>query len=188
MIFLFFCGRRDLEGKMESETRPSISRGVISSPDQIPSLPGISLSLIHAVLDESTDVDEIAQVIRLDPTLSSRILKVSNSALFGTRQPVSTITRAVSILGRKILKNIVLTSIIFETFKTGKTEGFKTFWKHAIGCALACEWFCSRGKGLPSPEEGFLGGLLHDLGKLIIYSHYPTMLEDLLERLADHLL
>ncbi len=170
---------------MGKNSRPSFSRNVISSPDQIPSLSSVSLALIHSVLDESIDINEIIQTIRLDPTLSSRILKVSNSALFGMRQPVATLSRAVPLLGRKILKNIILTSVIFDTFKMSKADGFKAFWKHAIGCGLACEWFCSQDNDMPEPEEGFLGGLLHDLGKLIIYSNFPPMIEDLLERLAD---
>ncbi len=170
---------------MEKVAHPLFTRGFITSPDHIPSLPSIATNLIHDILDETTDVREIAHNIRLDPTLSARVLKAANSPLFGVRQPVTTITHAVNLLGRKILKNIILTSIIFDTFKMNRADALKAFWKHVIGCALACEWLCSRDKELPDPEEGFLGGLLHDLGKFVIFSRYPTMIEDLLEKLAD---
>lgn len=162
-----------------------LSRSFISSPDQVPSLPQVALSLIHSVLDDSTSADEIARGILLDPILTSRVLKAANSSLFGLRKPVSTVSRAIPILGRKILKNFILTSVIFETFKIGNTEGFKAFWKHTVGCALVCEWFCSNDETLPDPEEGFLGGLLHDIGKLIIFSHHSHMMEKVLERLSD---
>ncbi len=169
----------------DETTRQELGRNLITSPDQIPSLSNIALTLIQLVLDEALSAEEIAQHILLDPVLSSRILRASNSPLFGLRKPVSTVSRAVSLLGRKIIKNIILTSVIFETFKLGTTEGFKAFWKHMIGCALATEWFCSRDENLPDPEEGFLGGLFHDIGKLIVYSRYPHMMEEVLERLSE---
>jgi len=87
---------------------------LIGNDIQIPTLPSIAVMILEAVRDEDSSLESLAKVVSSDPALAARVLKVTNSSLYGLRNKVSTIKQAISILGLNALKNIALSFVIVE--------------------------------------------------------------------------
>lgn len=142
----------------------------------LPSLPGVVTKVTGMIADESASVGEVAAVIAGDPSLSLKVMRLVNSAFYGMRNRVTSVEHAAALLGMKVLKNLVLTASVFTLFKEkGKHRLFNQadFWKHSVNCGLAGRALvktASKGE-LIDPEEAFLVGLLHDIGKLV-FSQY----------------
>jgi HD-like signal output (HDOD) protein len=129
------------------------------------------LSTINKMmLNPRTSAKEVAQLISSDPSLTSRVLRVVNSSFYGFPSRITTVTHAIVILGFNTIKSIVLSSSIFDVFKKdSSTQGFDRteFWKHSIGSGAAAR-VLGRAFNYPVPEELFIAGLLHDVGKIVI--------------------
>jgi putative nucleotidyltransferase with HDIG domain len=113
---------------------------------------------------------DLAKVIKSDQSITSKVLKLVNSAFYGLNSNVSTISQAIVILGFNTLRSIILSVSVFELLPTNETFGeFKIsrLWEHSIGCAVIAKLFAQR-LGVKDPEEAFTAGLLHDIGKVVI--------------------
>jgi len=137
---------------------------------------------------------DVVELIASDQSLSARLLSLVNRA--GSEARVTTVDRAAVLLGLNVVRNLVLSIQIFETF-TQRVEKDDTafdhvgFWKHslAVGCAarlLATErnGRAGRGKAALDPEEAFMCGLLHDLGKVVLDSCFPKSYARVLARVS----
>ena len=136
----------------------------------LPSLPQVAVHLIELSRDPDTTIRDISECLSADPALVQRILKTVNSPLYGMRHKVSTISQAVVLLGFNVVRNIVLSVSVFETFsQDSKAEEFDKyrFWEHSIACGATTRAI-SKHLGVKDPEEAFVGGLLHDIGKLVL--------------------
>lgn len=111
-------------------------------------------------------------MISRDASLTSKTLKLVNSAFYGFPKKINSITRAIVILGFNKIKNIALSASIFETFRgvTGRGFDTKRFWEHSLAVAIATE-VVAKDAGLEEQEDAFVAGLLHDIGKIIIAAH-----------------
>ncbi len=139
---------------------------------QLPTLSPIALRIVEIAGDEGRSTNEIATLIESDQSLASKILKISNYALLrsGREASASSIKRATGILGTNMVRSIALSLIVINLFEKKTSKVFKLvgFWQHSAACAIACELLAKR-FSYPHPEEAFIAGLLHDLGKLIFY-------------------
>ncbi|MFC1734525.1 HDOD domain-containing protein [Candidatus Hydrogenedentota bacterium] len=142
----------------------------------LPSLPGVVTKVTAMITDESASVSDVAAIIAGDPSLSLKAMRLVNSAFYGMRHQITSVEHAAALLGMKVLKNLVLTASVFTLFKgKGKHRLFNQsdFWSHSINCGLAGRAIvktASKGE-LVDPEEAFIAGLLHDIGKLV-FSQY----------------
>ncbi|HHM24136.1 MAG TPA: HDOD domain-containing protein [Bacteroidetes bacterium] len=146
------------------------ARDVVSQIQSLPTLPQVVQNVVALVDNPDTSSSQLAQVISSDSGLVSKILKVVNSAYYGLPRKVSTLTQATVILGFHTIKNLVLTASVFSIFsKNGHPERFNRaeFWKHSLGCATASKVLAKRIR-LGLPEEAFIAGLLHDIGKIVL--------------------
>ncbi len=138
----------------------------------LPTLPPMLAKMNQLMSDAQASAADVAKVISSDPALASKVLRVVNSAFYGLSNRVTTVTHAIVILGFNTIRNIVLGSTIFDSFKTDTNTLFDRtqFWKHSIACGAAAR---SLGKRLGQQhlEELFVAGLLHDIGKLIADRH-----------------
>jgi HD-like signal output (HDOD) protein len=141
---------------------------------QIPTLPKIFYQFKQAIDDPESTFDEISGIVGNDPGLTVRILKIVNSAFFEFPQQVETISHAISIIGREQLNDLVLSTVVIDQFKSIPQSGFnmETFWKHSIACGLSARCLALL-KGEPNSERFFVAGLLHDIGRLVIYLQLP---------------
>jgi putative nucleotidyltransferase with HDIG domain len=126
--------------------------------------------------DEKTGAGHLAQVISVDPTMSANILKVSNSVFFASaNRRISSIKEAIVRIGFWETKKIVLGMMVFNLFSEGtKSLGFNRidFWYHSLAVALFAERIAKYITGMNS-EMAFLGGLLHDIGVILLDEYFP---------------
>lgn len=141
----------------------------------LPTSNAIVAKVIHVVYDTSSSAKDVADVIEHDPTLTANVLKVANSAYYGTAANIVSIQRAVVILGFNSLKELVMTISTVHFFQTEdiyEINDLKDLWYHSIGTAKACK-FISERMSIERPEIAYLVGLLHDIGKIILFLYFP---------------
>jgi HD-like signal output (HDOD) protein len=143
--------------------------------ESLPALPAIVSKVMAITANPESSANELMQVILPDQTMCSTILKVANSAFFGIPRGVSTIERAVVVLGYEEIRNIVIGKAIFSSFPQLSKENRNTislFWEHAFTCGLAAK-IIGEHLHLP-PSELFIAGLIHDIGKLAMLMAFPN--------------
>jgi HD-like signal output (HDOD) protein len=158
----------------------------IEKMDQIPSLPGIVMRLIKVVNSSESSAEDVAELIEKDPALTSKVLRLANSAFYGIPRSVSSVQSAVVILGFNTLKSIVLSASVLKLFSSKKTPQVfdrTRFWKHSIVCALAAKTVSQSVMSRIGidPQSAFCAGIMHDIGKLIFELFTPKEYADVCE-------
>lgn len=146
-----------------------ILEGITPFIDQLPSLPVVVQRILHILQREEVTTREVAEVINLDPALAAKLLKLVNSALYALQDPVTTVHHAVAIAGFTEGRNLALGMKLMESFPQADEEVLDRtmYWEHSLACAL-CAKGIARAVSPGTAEEAFLGGLLHDMGKLVL--------------------
>jgi len=137
------------------------------------SLPEVYLKVRRLMDDPHSDIYDFAEVISVDPNLSTRVLKVVNSAYFGFPEPVESIARAVNMIGIGQLHNMVLgISAISSLALPNDIMPLNTFWRASLFSGVLARLLGEQMK-LAKSEQLFIAGLLHDIGHLVLYSKFP---------------
>lgn len=179
----------DPENPKNVRTKPERSQeflDVVRAKIKLPSLPGIFSRIVTLMGDSKSSSQDFANVIMLDPTLSANLLKLVNSAFYGFRHKIDTISDAVSILGTKELYAFVLSMSVMKAFKEIPKDlvDLSSFWMHSIACGIVSRIIAEE-KHFPETERFFIAGLLHDIGRLIIYKQFPAHASDAFFRSAS---
>jgi HD-like signal output (HDOD) protein len=136
----------------------------------LPPLPTLVSKVLQMLSDPETPFEDIESVISRDQALVAKLIKVGNSALYGGLQKVSSLRQVLTRLGLKTTRNLVLTastrSYFLNNRKTMRVWG-QFLWQHAVETGLAARRIAEI-THYPDPEEAFVGGLIHDIGKLIM--------------------
>jgi len=143
----------------------------LSSPPEV-------LIRVNSLLDDPTkDANHLAQAIEQDPSLSSRLLKIVNSAFYGFPATVSSITQAVTILGSKEVGLLVFSSSAVDKFSTmpNALMDMKEFWTHSLKAALYAKFLAEHHPKKRQLSSVFISALLHDIGYIILYSKAPDL-------------
>jgi HD-like signal output (HDOD) protein/ActR/RegA family two-component response regulator len=151
-------------------------RRVLGRISHLPVIPAAYQEILGLLDVEATTVEELGKVVEKDPGMTANILKLVNSAYFGLRQRVSQPSEAVAFLGVDTLKSLTLVHGIFQQVKTFP-KGFNAahLWQHSLELAAASrEIGKQEGLGREAVSECFTGGLLHDVGLLILASGFPA--------------
>ncbi len=159
----------------------------INTLKDLPSLPHILVKLMEACNDENGSLGDIAGILTNDPSLCSKVLRLVNSAYYGLGKRVEGIDQAVAYLGTHAVKNIAVCSAVYQVFNAGKRDGtfnLKVFWWHSLKCALLSRIFSGE-MGYSSPDEAFVAGLLHDIGKLVLWVNFSEKYTELLKKYAN---
>lgn len=124
--------------------------------------------------DESSSIDDISEVILLDPALVATILKLANSSFFKYPGKIDTVSKAVLVLGITEVYSLVIAFFTQKAFKQINAEQsyLDEFWSKSVDCALIVKFIGSK-FGIPNAERLFILGLLHNLGELIIHQFTP---------------
>ena len=145
--------------------------------DALGTLPEVTVRINAIVKDPDSDPDELEQVIKHDPALVARVMKVANSSMYALPQPVSTVKRAVVMLGFTQVNRIALAASLGHLFK-GKLcarHSAKDLWTHCIAVGAVAKDLASQ--VMPGvAEEAFLAGLTHDLGLVALLQLMPKQL------------
>ncbi len=151
-------------------------RQILNNPEklshQIPPLPVVLLELIDVLKDANADFMDIAEIIEKDPSLAVEVLRVSNSSLyFHGDGEISSLRKAVALLGIAGVSNIA-TTILVEKIKPAKPIYYKMFgrqiWIHSVQCAFLCKTLAIANK--QDEFDAYFLGLIHDIGKIIIFN------------------
>lgn len=132
--------------------------------------------------DESSTIDDISDVIILDPALTGTILKLANSSFFNYPGKIDTISKAVLVLGITEVYNLVIAYFTTQAFKdiNAEPEYLENFWEETIDCALLVKYFgCNL--NMPNAERLFILGVLHNLGELIVKQISPEIISEYTE-------
>lgn len=132
-------------------------------------LPHVAIRLSKLLSDENSSIKEMEEVIRLDPTLVLRVLRIVNSAYYGLSQKVDSIERAVVFIGMKNLRNMVVTEALKDIFRmgnNGRTYSRRQLWLHCAAVSI-CGHMIGERIFAQKGEDVFLCGILHDVGIIV---------------------
>jgi HD-like signal output (HDOD) protein len=142
----------------------------------MPSLPTTMSKVLEVCNNHHTSPADLNRVISLDPILVGRVLKLINSAYYGLEQQVTSLVRAVIMLGINTVKNLALSSAILGSFDSGEFQGLDSegYWRHSLCVGVAAK-LIARKRGIDPRllEEHFTAGLLHDIGKIPLNAALP---------------
>lgn len=150
-----------------------------------------SLGSYAPVLDEIEGVLEspqcslgsVGEAIEKDPDLTARLLKLGNSAFYGFSTRLSTVTEAVSLIGIQQVQDLILASSVIEQFTGMSPEliNMESFWRHSLACGTGARVLALE-KRLPKADMFFVAGLLHDVGRLVLFLQAPATAQRVFER------
>ena len=140
--------------------------------EQIAVLPSVIARLAALDFDSPSADEEILALVRSDPPLALRLMRLANSALYNSSE-IDTIPGAIQRVGTKGLANVILALSVVEVF-VPHTHGQRNLWIHSIQTALAARQLAALRPDVGlGTEECFLAGLLHDIGRFVIFEHRP---------------
>jgi putative nucleotidyltransferase with HDIG domain len=143
----------------------------IEATKSLLTLPHILLKLLEVCNKKPVKIDEISQIINKDASLSVRLMSMVNPVGYGLPNRVTSIDQALLLLGPDTAKNIAISSIVQQSFNEMENSyipGLKILWQHSLMCAVLAEMIAGE-VSYPSPDEAYLAGLFHDIGKLVLW-------------------
>lgn len=161
-------------------------RELVSGAIEIASLPEIFLKINEMIDSPRHSAADIGRVISNDAALSARLLKIANSVFYGFPSQIDTISRAITVVGTRELRELILATSVIRCFKGLPNDlvTMEDFWRHSVCCGLAARSLAKlRGEQLI--ERFFVAGLLHDIGSLLVYRKIPELAREALLR-AQH--
>lgn len=162
--------------------KEDLLRKLFSGNKQLPSLPQIFVEFNKLIKDPYISNKKISEVIMKDQSMVVKILKLSNSAIYGKRHEINNLNSAITYIGLETLRNIILQISLVRMFQTKHNIpefDISTFWKHSLGTAYFTTLLEKKLK-LAHDEDYYIAGLIHDIGKLAIYQFYPEEFEKII--------
>jgi putative nucleotidyltransferase with HDIG domain len=160
-------GRTVLTATPNTVARASLDQIVCGIGD-LPSSPAIVSAVMGMASDLNTQLAEIGKVVSADQSLTVKVLRLSNSSFYGRMKQVSTVEQAIVTLGYYTLRSLVVASSTHSIYRKKDPARFlPVLWEHSLGSAVAARLLGRRIRH-PQTEEAFIGGLLHDVGKLVL--------------------
>ncbi len=153
----------------------------------IPTLPVVAFKVNKMIQDYDISIDELTRIIEKDQAIVSKILRLVNSAFYGFQSKIETVSHALIVLGFNMLRNAVLSVSVIKTFSgTDTCKGFniKDFWRHSIGVAITGRHLAKQ-THLENPDDCFIAGLLHDIGKVILSEYFKEPFDQVLTSVRD---
>lgn len=140
------------------------------------SLPEVFIKVNAMVDDPSCSASDIGKYISRDPALTAKLLKIANSPLYGFPSRIDTVSRSITVIGTRGLRDLILASSTIDAFSRIKNDAIdlNSFWQHSLFCGVLARILATKCNALHT-EPFFVSGLLHDIGKLIIQHKLPEM-------------
>lgn len=146
---------------------------------ELPTLPAVVERLVDTLERPDADLGDAAALIETDQVLTAHILRLANTAFYGLSGKVGSVTQALTVLGTTVTR-----SLLYGTAVLDLRIDLAGFWEHSIGTAVA-SGALAKHLGLKHPEELSGAGLLHDIGKVVLYKQAPEAFAAVLTRSRD---
>jgi putative nucleotidyltransferase with HDIG domain len=139
-------------------------------------LPDVAMRIARMVNDPNSSAADIGREVSKDPALTARLLRIANSPALGQNGKIATISRAITLLGVRQVRDLTVGLTAVRTFDGIGNElvTMASFWRHSVLCAVAATQIAERRKG-SRDDSPFIAGLLHDIGQLVLYSKAPEL-------------
>lgn len=149
----------------------STLRNRIDQLGELPTLPHVVQKLASTIGRPNVSAEEIGALIEKDQVLSAKVLRLANSPFYGFPARIASVGHAVVVLGLNVVKGLTLCATAFDIMKDA---GMDQLWRHSLGVAMTAQIVGAR-LAIKNPEEVFVAGLLHDIGKVVLYVKWPDV-------------
>lgn len=159
-------------------------QALISRIHKLPALPRVYHQVVEELSSPEPSLARAGKIISQDVGMSAKLLKLVNSPFFGFYQHISSPEQAATLLGTNVLRALLFTVHIFSVYNYTRVSGFSLagLWEHSLATArLACRLGRMENLSRHDQDECYIGGLLHDVGKLVLISQLPEQYERILE-------
>ena len=159
---------------------------IVTNVLKVAALPAVAIKFSEAIKNPLTSNQDLENIVSEDSALAAKVLMVANSALFNFPSKIDTISKAVTIIGHKQLSELILSCSIVAMFKDIPQDviDMDMFWRHSIAVATAAR-ILSASRRDQNIEKYFTAGLLHDVGKLIIFVEAPKYALEVITKCAE---
>ena len=156
---------------------------LVSGVVRLVSLPEVCIRVNEMMDDPVVNATDIGKVISQDTSLTARLLKIVNSAFYGFQARIETVSRAVTVIGLRELRGLVLAASAVESFSKLPNDvlNLVNFWRHSVYCGVIAQLLAQKCNVLHS-ERLFIAGLLHDIGKLVITNKMVKESREVIQR------
>lgn len=158
----------------QKEQDPDFLEKFIGKDISLPEIPSIVFELNEVIANPLSSADQMAQVINKSPSLTALLLKIVNSSFYGLPSRVDRVSLAVTMIGTRELSALALGISIISIFKNIPRShlNMRSFLQHSLACAITSRLLAAQ-KNMRQTEQMFTAGLLHDLGRLVLFIYFP---------------
>ena len=163
-------------------------RDFLKKVKDLPTISAVANEINVADKNDLLTAKSLGAIITRDPALTATVLKLANSAYYGMAREITSIERAVTVLGFDTIKHLALAISVFHVFKTqeGQLLDLKDLWYHSLGVGLAAKHLALNSPVLSCdktlPEQAFICGILHDIGKIAFAQNLPAEMTEILKQ------
>ncbi len=149
-----------------------IIREKIENINALPTIPKVLKKILGVIENPRISLNEISTFVAGDPALTTKVLKMVNSPIYGFPGRISSVNQAVILLGLTVVKGLLLGVSVFDLMQ----KTMIGLWEHSLGTAIICRLIAQK-KGAKDPDQASVNGLLHDIGKVLLVLQYPEEYE-----------
>lgn len=160
---------------------------IMANVDKLPPLPTAVGKVIEVANNIKASPNDLSGVIKIDPVLTAKVLKLINSAYFSLPDQITNLNRAIILLGVNTIKNLAISTAVIGQFSKTNHRRFDMdkYWKHCMSVAVMSKKFAEvMNIDRRFREEYFIAGLLHDIGEIVIVELFPDKLDQIMDRVA----
>ena len=161
---------------------PTELRNRIEEVGDLPTLPHVVQRLATMIGSPTVSAEEIGTIIEKDQVLAAKVLRLANSPFYGFPSRIGSVSHAVIVLGFNVVKGLTLCASALTIMKDA---GMDQLWRHSLGVAITAKLLATR-LDIRNPEELFVSGLLHDIGKVVLYVKWPDVGNSIKDALKTH--
>ncbi|MGH2365633.1 MAG: HDOD domain-containing protein [Chloroflexota bacterium] len=161
---------------------------VLSRVSSLPTPAKVYEQVTAMLADPKTAAKDVAEVVSADQSITARLLTMVNSPFYGFAEQVTTVSRAITIIGFDALRNLILASSLMELFTGGSNRpmfNLEALWAHSLATGVAARAIAKRTGHAAEGEEYLVAGLMHDVGKAVLLQYFPQKVDAIVHHVLE---